>query len=137
MRHSGADEVVVRLESTLELLRITIRDNGSGFDPDTAVRPTSLGLLSMRERASVIGASFKIVSRPGGGTAIVLERANTGNVMSDDVLADLISIGGNHNGLNPAGTTPDDVAPEATESIPADPTPEDEHAQGPAQRSRE
>jgi len=91
VRHSGADEAVIRLESTDDLLRVTIRDNGSGFDPATAVRPTSLGLLSMRERAAAIGASFTIVSRPGGGTAIVLERANTGNVMYDDVLADLIS----------------------------------------------
>lgn len=112
MRHSGADEVVVRLESLPDLLRITIRDNGSGFNPDTAVRPTSLGLLSMRERASVIGATFTIVSRPGGGTAIVLERPNTGNVMSDEVLADLISIEGSRNGSDRAESLPQDVSPE-------------------------
>ncbi len=92
MRHSGADEALVRLESTESLLRLTIRDNGSGFDPETAIRPTSLGLLSMRERAAAIGASLTIVSRPGGGTAIILERAHTESVMSDDVLADLISV---------------------------------------------
>lgn len=101
MRHSGADEAVIHLESTDELLRVTIRDNGSGFDPATAVRPTSLGLLSMRERAAAIGATFTVVSRPGGGTAIVLERANTGNVMYDDVLADLISADNVANGLGP------------------------------------
>lgn len=105
MRHSGADEAVIRLESTDVLLRVTIRDNGSGFDPATAVRPTSLGLLSMRERAAAITATFTIVSRPGGGTAIVLERANTGNVMYDDVLADLISADNVANGLA-AGDTP-------------------------------
>ncbi|MDQ3657442.1 MAG: HAMP domain-containing sensor histidine kinase [Chloroflexota bacterium] len=92
MRHSGADEALVRLESTENLLRLTIRDNGSGFDPETAIRPTSLGLLSMRERAAAIGASLTIVSRPGGGTAIILERTHTESVMSDDVLADLISV---------------------------------------------
>lgn len=92
MRHSGADEALVRLESTESLLRLTIRDNGSGFDPETAIRPTSLGLLSMRERAAAIGASLTIVSRPGGGTAIILERAHTESVMSDHVLADLISV---------------------------------------------
>ncbi len=99
VRHSGADEAVIRLESTDDLLRVTIRDNGSGFDPATAVRPTSLGLLSMRERAAAISATFTIVSRPGGGTAIVLERANTGNVMYDDVLADLISADNVANGV--------------------------------------
>jgi len=92
MRHSGADEALVRLESTDDLLRLTIRDDGSGFDPETAIRPTSLGLLSMRERAAAIGASLTIVSRPGGGTAIILERNHTESVMSDDVLADLISV---------------------------------------------
>jgi len=92
MRHSGADEALVRLETTDDLLRLTIRDDGSGFDPETAIRPTSLGLLSMRERAAAIGASLTIVSRHGGGTAIILERTHTESVMSDDVLADLISV---------------------------------------------
>jgi signal transduction histidine kinase len=90
VRHSGADEAVVRLETIDDHTRVTIRDNGSGFDPATAIRPTSLGLLSMRERADAIGATFQIVSRPGGGTAIIIDRVNTGNVMSDDVLATLI-----------------------------------------------
>ncbi len=92
MRHSGADEALVRIESTEDLLRLTIRDNGSGFDPETSIRPTSLGLLSMRERAASIGANLTVVSRPGGGAAIIVERAHTGSVMSDDVLADMISI---------------------------------------------
>jgi signal transduction histidine kinase len=91
VRHSGADEAVVRLETSDGLVRVTIRDNGSGFDPEKAVRPTSLGLLSMRERAESIGATFQIVSRPGGGTAIVIEGINASNVMSDDVLATLIA----------------------------------------------
>jgi len=92
MRHSGADEALVRIEFTDDLLRLTIRDNGSGFDPETAIRPTSLGLLSMRERAAAIGATFTVVSRAGGGAAIIVERAHTGSVMSDDVLADLMLI---------------------------------------------
>ncbi len=92
MRHSGADEALVRLESTDDLLRLTIRDNGSGFDPETQVRPTSLGLMSMRERAASIGATLTIISRTGGGTAIVLERQHTGSMMSDEVLADLLSL---------------------------------------------
>lgn len=91
VRHSGADEAVVRLETVDNQIRVTIRDNGSGFDPEKAIRPTSLGLLSMKERADAIGATFQIVSRPGGGTAIVIERINASSVMSDDVLATLIA----------------------------------------------
>lgn len=74
LRHADADEAVVRMEWTDDLLRVTIRDNGSGFDPDQAARPTALGLLSMRERAAAIGASLEIASRPGGGTAVIIER---------------------------------------------------------------
>ncbi len=89
VRHASADEAMVRLE-TLDrpetgerLLRVAIRDNGIGFDPERAVRPTSLGLLSMRERAAAIGASFRIVAQPGGGTAVVIERPVTQAAPSD------------------------------------------------------
>ncbi|MGI8643575.1 MAG: cache domain-containing protein [Thermomicrobiales bacterium] len=74
VRHAGADEALVRLEVLETLLQVTIRDNGAGFDAERAVRPTSLGLLSMRERAAAIGASFQINSTPGLGTAVVIER---------------------------------------------------------------
>lgn len=85
VRHARADEVIVELESRPELLRVTIRDNGAGFDPETAVRPASLGLLSMRERAAAIGATFTIVTRPGGGTAIVIERQASEDVTAVDI----------------------------------------------------
>jgi signal transduction histidine kinase len=66
---------------------VTIRDNGSGFDPDHAASPTSLGLLSMRERAAAIGATLEIASRPGAGTAIILERP-TGDDLVPERLTD-------------------------------------------------
>ena len=92
VRHAGADEAVVRLETTEEVVRLTVRDNGAGFDPVQAVQPTSLGLLSMQERAEAIGATFTIVSKPGGGTALVIERPNSGDVMSDEVLESMMSM---------------------------------------------
>jgi signal transduction histidine kinase len=72
-RHAHADEGLVRMEWLDDRLRLTVRDNGSGFDPDQASKPTSLGLLSMRERAAAIGGVLEIASRPGAGTAIMLE----------------------------------------------------------------
>lgn len=74
LRHGGADRAVVRIETGDGVLRVSISDNGAGFNPDIAARPTSLGLLSMRERAAAIGAAFSITSRPGDGTTIVIER---------------------------------------------------------------
>lgn len=131
VRHAGADEAVVRLESTDDLLRVTIKDNGAGFDPKLSVRPTSLGLLSMRERAAAIGASFTIISRPGGGTAIIIERAEVGSVMSDAVLADLMS---NSLPYSPDGSSePGDEATDA-EGAPDpghDPETDDESPQKP------
>jgi len=106
VRHANADEAAVRIESTADRLRVTIRDNGSGFDPELSRRPTSLGLLSMRERAVAIGATFRIVSKPGSGTAIIIERANTGSLLSEQVLADLM------------GPTPTSDASEITDEMP-------------------
>jgi signal transduction histidine kinase len=83
LRHAQADEAVVRMEWTDDLLRVTIRDNGSGFDPDQAANATSLGLLSMRERAASIGASLLIASQPGDGTVVVIERPHSQTVNLD------------------------------------------------------
>lgn len=87
LRHAHADEALVKMEWFDDRLRVTIRDNGSGFDPDTAASPTSLGLLSMRERAAAIGATLEIASRPGAGTAIILDRP-TGDDLVPESLAD-------------------------------------------------
>ncbi len=74
LRHAAADEAVVSFEISNDLLRVTISDNGAGFNPEIATRPTALGLLSMRERAAAIGATLAIRSRPGDGTIVLIER---------------------------------------------------------------
>lgn len=74
LRHAAADEAVVRIETIDDTLRVTIRDNGAGFNPEIASRPTALGLPSMRERAAAIGATLEITSRPGDGTTVMIER---------------------------------------------------------------
>ena len=74
LRHAAADGAVVRFETTDDTLRVTIRDNGAGFNPQHTARPTALGLLSMRERAAAIGATFAVTSRPGDGTTVMIER---------------------------------------------------------------
>jgi signal transduction histidine kinase len=74
LRHAAADEAVVRFETVDDALRVTIRDNGAGFDPGIATRPTALGLLSMRERAAAIGATLTVKSSPGDGTTVLIER---------------------------------------------------------------
>jgi PAS domain S-box-containing protein len=52
-----------------EQVRLTVVDNGIGFDP-SKVTVDHLGLQIMRERAEAIGAKFSIYSEPGEGTQI-------------------------------------------------------------------
>jgi signal transduction histidine kinase len=76
IRHARADESLVRIEWLADRLRVTVQDDGSGFETEGSGWRAGLGLMSMRERAGSIGAAFEVVSRPGTGTAIVVERMN-------------------------------------------------------------
>ena len=45
-------------------------DNGIGFATDTPRKPTSYGLLGLRERAYLLGGEARVTSTPGTGTEI-------------------------------------------------------------------
>lgn len=73
LRHGHANRVVMRLEARRQRLRLTILDNGSGFDLRrfTGATRRGLGLHSMRMRASIIGGRLHI--RTGAyGTLVML-----------------------------------------------------------------
>ncbi|MBS1208610.1 MAG: histidine kinase [Proteobacteria bacterium] len=70
-RHAHASEVTVSLMSRQKALRLTIADNGRGFDPEAlgAQPREGLGLTSMRERIETLGGMF--IARSGlHGTCI-------------------------------------------------------------------
>jgi PAS domain S-box-containing protein len=69
-RHSGATEVAISLVGENQAIRLSIRDNGKGFDPDQKTGKVGLGLDSMKERAYLIGGDFSAKSQPGQGTVI-------------------------------------------------------------------
>jgi signal transduction histidine kinase len=71
-RHADATVVRVRTERTGPISRISVTDNGRGFDP-SAVPAESYGLRGMRERADLVGATLDIWSRPQDGTRITVE----------------------------------------------------------------
>jgi two-component system, NarL family, sensor histidine kinase DegS len=59
-------------------LSLTIRDEGPGFDPRVVARRAgreSWGLLSMRERAEMVGAKLTVTSSPGHGTEVQIVMA--------------------------------------------------------------
>ncbi len=74
LRHAGAEHVELRLEESERGLRLTVADDGVGFEPEEAgLRSRRLGLTSMEERARALGARLRIESAPGRGTTIDLE----------------------------------------------------------------
>jgi PAS domain S-box-containing protein len=76
VRHAGAKNIDVILESQSDKTIIIIEDDGVGFDITN--KPTSghLGLLGMQERAQMISGALQVESSPGCGTTIVLEVPN-------------------------------------------------------------
>jgi signal transduction histidine kinase len=70
--HSEATCIEAEVEYSPRRLRVTVRDNGRGIDPQVvrARRDSHWGLLGMRERAEGIGATLEIWSRPGAGTEV-------------------------------------------------------------------
>jgi signal transduction histidine kinase len=71
VRHGEASGVTVRLARGDEL-RLTISDDGAGFDPARPRRRAGggFGLISMRERTEALGGRFSVQSRPGAGTRV-------------------------------------------------------------------
>jgi signal transduction histidine kinase len=73
--HSGATCIETEVEYSPRRLRVIVRDNGRGIDPQVvrARRDWHWGLVGMRERAEGIGATLEIWSRPGAGTEVEIE----------------------------------------------------------------
>ncbi len=70
-RHGNAQRVNVRLTRHGARVTAVVSDDGIGFDPAT-IRAGGLGLVTMRERAELIGATMTIRSVRGRGTEVRL-----------------------------------------------------------------
>ncbi|MGH9264539.1 MAG: GAF domain-containing sensor histidine kinase [Acidimicrobiales bacterium] len=73
VKHAEASTVMVRLVADEHGVRLMVSDDGKGFDPDSldgAEDRHSYGLVGIRERAELIGASLHLTSRPGTGTTL-------------------------------------------------------------------
>lgn len=73
IQHSGASTMKIVLSAKRERWRLQVSDNGRGFIPSSVSAATGLGLLSMKERAALVGGILSIRSRPGKGTSIAVE----------------------------------------------------------------
>lgn len=74
VRHAGASRIGVAIDADGDQIRMTVDDDGAGFDPrERAIRSRRLGLTSMRERAHALGGRLRVDSSPGHGTTVTLE----------------------------------------------------------------
>lgn len=70
-KHASAATVRVDLTPTDGGVRLTVADDGAGFDPDAGT--TGFGLRGMRERAAQVGGTLTVRSEPGAGTTVRVE----------------------------------------------------------------
>ena len=74
LKHSKAKNIFIEMHYEAAAFSIAINDNGAGFDADQLqATETGIGLINMRNRASLIGARFSINSNPGAGTSILIQ----------------------------------------------------------------
>ncbi len=76
--HSGARSVIVRLTYGVSEVRLSVEDDGCGFDPPelgagaTGGDGQHLGIIGMTERASLVGGRLELSSAPGQGSRVVV-----------------------------------------------------------------
>jgi signal transduction histidine kinase len=69
-KHSGVKRFDVQLWRTSRDVHLTIRDLGSGFDTEAAMKGRGLGITSMQERLKLVKGELTITSHPKSGTSI-------------------------------------------------------------------
>jgi two-component system, NarL family, sensor histidine kinase DegS len=88
VQHAKADCVSVRLVIELDTLRVTITDNGIGFDMEQVLHNPEkwdhFGVRGIVERAKLVGGEARIDSKKGRGTTIVVEVPLGKKESSDD-----------------------------------------------------
>jgi len=72
LHHSEATDIEVEVQYLRCSVRMSVRDNGCGINPDMVQKESHScwGLREMRDRAASISAQFGIWSRPGAGTEV-------------------------------------------------------------------
>jgi len=76
IKHAQAHEVTLDIRREINCIRVTVADDGAGFDVDEVLsspsRGRSVGLFNIRERLDYIGGTLDIDSEPGRGSRFVL-----------------------------------------------------------------
>ncbi len=76
LKHAAAKTVTISMREQAGCIRITIVDDGVGFDPEVACRTgqtAGFGLFSIRERLELLNGRMEVDSAPGRGTRLEME----------------------------------------------------------------
>jgi PAS domain S-box-containing protein len=73
VKYSGTRNFNVQLRGVPGAILLLMRDSGAGFDPEAAMKNGGLGLISMRERVSLVKGTISITSKPMAGTEIRIQ----------------------------------------------------------------
>jgi signal transduction histidine kinase len=75
-KHAHAANIWLDVECMADVLQVTVRDDGKGFEPNEIQASYGLsdtmGMINMRERAAMIEATFSVESEAGRGTTVRL-----------------------------------------------------------------
>jgi two-component system, chemotaxis family, CheB/CheR fusion protein len=79
VKHAHATRADVVLEGSDEAVVLIVEDDGVGFDMTSAdAKTTGIGLVGMRERAALVGATLQVESALGEGTTVYLRLSLSG-----------------------------------------------------------
>jgi signal transduction histidine kinase len=70
-KHGHATRAVVEISERARTITLTVRDDGSGFDP--SAQTDGFGVLGMRERVELLGGQLQITSAVGAGTTVTAD----------------------------------------------------------------
>jgi PAS domain S-box-containing protein len=70
VKHSDVRFFEVELRNASDEIHLTVRDSGSGFDLEEAMKTSGIGLISMTERLKLVDGQLSIDSQPSRGTTI-------------------------------------------------------------------
>jgi PAS domain S-box-containing protein len=70
IKHAETKHLRVSLRNGSKEIELIVRDDGKGFDPESAMKGRGIGLVSMKERLKLLNGSLAIESQPKRGTTI-------------------------------------------------------------------
>jgi two-component system, NarL family, sensor histidine kinase DegS len=77
VKHGQANRIKIQFTLDDNMVRLSVDDNGKGFNPDTITEGSGMGLSLIKERVGMLGGTMEIDSVIGQGTKVLVEVPTT------------------------------------------------------------